>query len=154
VCVRACPTVAVECHCRAILGRRFAEKHYETAWGPEKRTCYQCRRRSPVEGNCLQGLIKWLFLSNSKWLCFLLSNYNKFCPRRWELNGRPISKPGKALREEEREREREKERLFVRVCVCCVQEEEAEETLAAVEPCDCVPISRLYLQQLKCGGLL
>ncbi len=51
-----------------------------------------------------------------------------------------------------RERERERERL----CVCCAQEEEEEEeeTLVPVESCGCVPISRLCLQQLECGGLL
>ncbi len=63
---------------------------------------------------------------------------------------RPISEPGKNLREEERERER--------LCVCCAQEEEEEEeeeeTLVPVESCGCVPISRLCLQQLECGGLL
>ncbi len=56
-------------------------------------------------------------------------------------------------------RERERERLCVRVCVCCAQEEEEEEeeeeeTLVPVESCGCVPISRLCLQQLECGGLL
>ncbi len=44
-----------------------------------------------------------------------------------------------------------------RLCVCCAQEEEEEEeeeTLVPVESCGCVPISRLCLQQLECGGLL
>ncbi len=62
---------------------------------------------------------------------------------------RPISEPGKDLRERERERER--------LCVCCAQEEEEEEeeeTLLPVESCGCVPISRLCPQQLECGGLL
>jgi hypothetical protein len=42
------------------------------------------------------------------------------------------------------------------LCVCCAQEEEEEEeeTLVPVESCGCVPISRLCLQQLECGGLL
>jgi hypothetical protein len=44
--------------------------------------------------------------------------------------------------------------MCVRVCVCCAQEEEEEEeeTLVPVESCGCVPVSRLCLQQLECGG--
>jgi hypothetical protein len=68
---------------------------------------------------------------------------------------RAISEPGKALIEEETQRER----LCVRVCVCSAQEEEEEEeeeeeTLVPVESWGCVPISRLCLQQLECGGFL